>query len=109
MPTRGLESSASPILRPSDASKKSLACSLSQVKAVGHCSVVTPDKETGHELQEAADSVGVRLIWSTDVEDLIFRSACRFISDPDRQMTSNDPTSEFVSPLSKEVAEVETG
>ncbi len=47
--------------------------------------VVRGDKETGHELQNAADNAGVRLIWSTDVEDLIFRSACRFISDPDRQ------------------------
>jgi hypothetical protein len=56
--------------------------------------VVRGDKETGHELQNAADNAGVRLIWSTDVEDLIFRSACRFISDPDRQTAAPDQLSD---------------
>lgn len=52
--------------------------------------VVRGDKKTGHELQKAADEADVRLIWSTDVEDLIFRSACRFISDPDRHTAAID-------------------
>jgi hypothetical protein len=52
--------------------------------------VIRGDKKTGHELQEAADEQNVRLIWSTDVEDLIFRSACRFMSDPDRQTATID-------------------
>jgi hypothetical protein len=52
--------------------------------------VIRGDKKTGHELQKAADEQNVRLIWSTDVEDLIFRSACRFISDPDRQTATID-------------------
>jgi hypothetical protein len=64
--------------------------------------VVRGDKETGHELQNAADKAGVRLIWSTDVEDLIFRSACRFISDPDRQTTAVDQLSDKDEPEDQE-------
>lgn len=47
--------------------------------------VIKGDKEAGHQFATSADQKGVRLIWSTDVEDLVFRSACRFISAPDRQ------------------------
>jgi len=64
--------------------------------------VVRGDKETGHELQKAADKAGVRLIWSTDVEDLIFRSACRFISDPDRQTAAADQLSDKDEPQDQE-------
>jgi hypothetical protein len=64
--------------------------------------VVRGDKKIGHELQEAADKAGVRLIWSTDVEDLIFRSACRFISDPDRQTAAVDQLSDKDEPQDQE-------
>ena len=52
--------------------------------------VIKGDKEAGHDFAASAEKEGVRLIWSTDVEDLIFRSACRFISDPDRQGATVD-------------------
>jgi hypothetical protein len=52
--------------------------------------VIKGDKEAGHEFAASAEKAGVRLIWSTDVEDLVFRSACRIISDPDRQAVTID-------------------
>lgn len=43
------------------------------------------DKFQNSTLEVSAKKNGVRLIWASDVEDLIFRSACRFISGPDGQ------------------------
>ncbi|MCX6910590.1 MAG: hypothetical protein NTY01_21470 [Verrucomicrobia bacterium] len=40
------------------------------------------DKQVNPRLEQSAVEKGVRLIWSSDVEDLVFRSACRFVSDP---------------------------
>jgi hypothetical protein len=48
------------------------------------------DKESGHQAQESAKKEGVRLIWSTDVEELVFRSACKFMSDPERHIASGE-------------------
>jgi hypothetical protein len=48
--------------------------------------LIRGDKEAGHQLKKSAAEAGVRLIWSTDIEELLFRSACRFLSNPDRQI-----------------------
>ena len=56
--------------------------------------VVHGDKQAGHQLAMSAAEAGVRLIWSTDVEDLLFRSASRFMSDPERQTASLEPSAE---------------
>ena len=56
--------------------------------------VVHGDKQAGHQLAISAAEKGVRLMWSTDVEDLLFRSACRFMSDPERQTASLEPSAE---------------
>jgi hypothetical protein len=48
--------------------------------------LIRGDKQAGHQLEKSAMKAGVRLIWSTDVEELLFRSACRFLSNPDRQI-----------------------
>jgi hypothetical protein len=52
--------------------------------------LVGGDKESGHQVQEFAEKAGVRLIWSTDVEELVFRSACKFTSDPERHISSGE-------------------
>jgi hypothetical protein len=44
------------------------------------------DRQAGRQLEKSASKEGVRLIWSTDIEELLFRSACRFLSNPDRQI-----------------------
>jgi hypothetical protein len=54
--------------------------------------LIRGDKEAGHQLEKSAMEAGVRLLWSTDVEELLFRSACRFISDPERQISSTEPS-----------------
>jgi hypothetical protein len=56
--------------------------------------VVRGDKQAGHQLAISAAEAGVRLIWSTEVEDLLFRSASRFMSDPERQTASLEPSAE---------------
>jgi hypothetical protein len=56
--------------------------------------LVGGDKQASHQLEESAMKAGVRLIWSTDVEELAFRSACGFISDPEpKYPPANHPRS----------------
>lgn len=50
--------------------------------------LVRGDKQAGSYLEVCAMEAGVRLVWSTDVEELVFRSACGFISDPEHQASS---------------------
>jgi hypothetical protein len=43
--------------------------------------VVQGDKQAAHQLEESAKKAGVNVIWSSDVEELVFLAACNFLSD----------------------------
>jgi hypothetical protein len=53
--------------------------------------LVRGDKQAGHQLGESATKAGVRIIWSTDVEKLIFLSACNFLADPESETLAAGP------------------
>lgn len=60
------------------------------------------NKQANPELEKSAKAAGVRLIWSLDVEELVLRSACQFISDPDRQTCSTEPSVDVVEQIPEE-------
>lgn len=51
-------------------------------------------KKDNAGLLQSADEKGVRIIWSSDIEELVYRSACRFMSDPDRQIPSSEQSTD---------------
>jgi hypothetical protein len=53
--------------------------------------LVRGDKQAGRQLEESATKAGVRIIWSTDVEKLVFLSACNFLADPETQTLAGGP------------------
>jgi hypothetical protein len=50
------------------------------------------EKQANTQFEEDAKHHGVRIIWSKDIEELVLRSACQFISDPERQISSPEPS-----------------
>lgn len=52
--------------------------------------IIGSNKTINPELVAFAKRENVRLIWSKDVESLIFRAACKFMSDPDAQASLHE-------------------
>ncbi len=63
--------------------------------------LIGSEKELNSRLENAAETAGVQLVWLPDVESLIFRSACKFMSDPDRQISSDASSIEEGEPEPK--------
>ncbi len=49
------------------------------------------ERKVNKMFEESAKRHGVRIIWSTEIEQLVLSAACQFISDPDRQVSAPEP------------------